>query len=802
MLKNFSAQSRRLWDEVSRQSLKTPIQGRSCLLGPKDRQGVPLFQWLLEHLRRFTGSLRFKLSFYTGLVAFVTIVVFAVHSIVSQERTLVESRIQGALKDSEVIKAAIWNGMMTKDREVIQQIVKAIGVQENFEEINIYDTSGKLHYSSGDEAASLIGRPVDGGEAGSLFKDLEKDSSMRYRLKEGTNVVTVVNPIMNEKNCSTTGCHADEKDQRVLGILEVKLKLKGLRASVRAAARDITIFAFLLFLLISTIIGLAVIILVSNPVNRLRAKAEKIARGDYPDAEEAATRVDSISVLSRSLDEMCRQISERENLLDESRRMYKELFEKVPCYLILVSPDFRIVRANQAFISDFGDPVGRHCFALFKGRESKCPMCLVEQTFEDGLSHRTYEVWNLAGDEGRKAHVIVTTAPIMNEDHTITEVLEMAVDITRMVQLQEELKQKEEQFGTLFNNVPCYLTVVDPSFRIAFYNNMFAEDFGRWWGENCFRAYKGRSEKCENCPVEKTFSDGQSHYSEEIWHRDGNDQHIVVRTSPIHDEKGNITAVMEMCTNVTELKMLENKLAMLGDTIAGTSHAVKNILSGLEGGVYVVDSGLRAGNRDRIFTGWAMVKKNVERVSELVKDILYASRDRAPEYQESDPGQILTDICELYEAKARAQGIDLIRNFPATLGMGMLDPNGIHNVLSNLISNSFAACQESAKGDGLKITVSGKLEENWLIIEVADNGAGMSDEVKQNLFKKFYSTKGSKGTGLGMLVTRKIVEENRGTIFCDSTLGEGTRFVVRLPFEQIMPQAVTPDQSQRDAKLQ
>jgi histidine kinase len=760
-----------------------------------------LFQWLLEHLRRFTGSLRFKLSFYTGLVAFVTIVVFAVHSIASQERTLIESRIQAALKDSEVIKAAIWNGMMTKDREVIQQIVKAIGVQENFEEINIYDTKGKVHYTSSDDAASLIGRPVEGGEAGFLFKDLEKDSAMRYTLKKGTNVVTVVNPIMNDKSCSTVGCHADEKDQRVLGILEVKLKLKGLRAAVRAAARDITIFAFLLFLLISTIIGLAVVILVSNPVNRLRNKAERISRGDYPDPEETATGVDSISVLSRSLDEMCRQISERENLLDESRRMYKELFEKVPCYLILVSRDYRIVRANQAFISDFGDPVGRHCFALFKGGESKCPMCLVEQTFEDGLSHRTYEVWNLAGDEGRKAHVIVTTAPIMGEDGTITEVLEMAVDITRMVQLQQEVKQKEEQFGNLFNNVPCYLTVVDASFRIAFYNNMFAEDFGRWWGENCYRAYKGRSEKCENCPVEKTFSDGQSHYSEEIWHRDGKDQHIVVRTSPIRDEKGNITAVMEMCTNVTELKMLENKLAMLGDTIAGTSHAVKNILSGLEGGVYVVDSGLRAGNRDRIFTGWAMVKKNVERVSELVKDILYASRDRVPEYQESDPGQILTDICELYEAKARAQGIDLIRNFSSTLGRGMLDPNGIHNVLSNLISNSVAACQEAAKADALKITVSGKLEDGWLIIEVADNGAGMSDEVKQNLFKKFYSTKGSKGTGLGMLVTRKIVEENHGTIFCDSTLGEGTRFVVRLPFEQIMPQADTPDQSQRNAKL-
>lgn len=728
--------------------------------------------------------------------------IFAVHSIVSQERTLIESRIQGALKDSEVVKAAIWNGMMTKDREVIRQIVKAIGIQENFEEINLYDTRGILHYSSRDDAGSMIGKPVEGGEAASLFKDLGKDWSLRYKLKEGTNVVTVVNPIINDKSCSTVGCHSDPKDLRFLGILEVKLKLKGLRAAVRAAARDIIIFAFLLFLLISTIIGLAVIMLVSNPVNRLRAKAERISRGDYPPPENNATGLDSVSFLSRSLDEMSRQISERENQLEQSRRMYKELFDKVPCYLILVSRDFRIVRANQAFISDFGDPVGKNCFVLFKGRDSKCSSCLVEQTFEDGVSHRTYEVWNLAGEEDRKAHVIVTTAPILGQDGAVTEVLEMAVDITRMVQLQQEVRQKEEQFGNLFNNVPCYLTVVDPSFRIAFYNNMFANDFGRWWGEKCFRAYKGRSEKCENCPVEKTFSDGQSHYSEEIWHRDGKDQHIVVRTSPIVDEKGNITAVMEMCTNVTELKMLENKLAMLGDTIAGTSHAVKNILSGLEGGVYVVDSGLRASNRDRIFTGWDMVKKNVERVSELVKDILYASRDRTPEYQECDPALVLNDIFELYETKIRAEGIELIRDFPVKMGMGLLDPNGIHNMLSNLISNSVAACQEATNGDRRHITMRGKSQDGWLTIEVVDNGAGMSDEVKQNLFKKFYSTKGSKGTGLGMLVTRKIVEENRGAIFCDSKLGEGTRFVIRLPFEQVTPQAATPDQSQRDVKSQ
>jgi len=99
-------------------------------------------------LKRFTGSLSFKLSFLAGVVIFVAVVALAYYAISRQEASLVHEKIQGALKDSEVIKAAIWNGMMTKDRDVIRQIVRAIGAQENFKEINIYDARGTLHYSS------------------------------------------------------------------------------------------------------------------------------------------------------------------------------------------------------------------------------------------------------------------------------------------------------------------------------------------------------------------------------------------------------------------------------------------------------------------------------------------------------------------------------------------------------------------------------------------------------------------------------------------------------------------------------
>ncbi len=738
---------------------------------------------LVQLFRGFTGSLRFKLSFYAGLVMFLTVVAFTYHSISTQRNHLVNARVQSATKDSEVIKAAIWNGMMTKDREVIRQIVSAIGEQEGFKEINIYDRNGVLHYTSRPDKVGLIGTRISGEPTRKLLRNIATDTSVRYRIAERDQVLTVVNPLINTKSCSTAECHAHPESHQVLGALEVKLPLHGLLLQIQRNARETIIFAFFLFLLISTSIGVGVIFLVSHPIRKLRIRAKKMARGEYTPEKPPRGR-DSIAELTRAFEEMSRQITDRTRQLDQSRRLYKELFEKVPCYLTVVSPNYRIVRANQAFKDEFGDQVGRHCFKGYKGLESKCENCLVEKTFSDGAPHRAEEIWSL-GNGDKKVFVIVNTAPIFDELGKVTEVLEMSVDVTRLEKLQVELRKKEEQFRNLFENVPCYLTVVDRSMRIAFYNKMFGRDFGDSWGRRCFKVYKDRESKCENCPVERTFGDGESHSSEEVWHRDDQEIHVMLNTSPITDETGEIVAVMEMALNITELKLLQSELSILGETIAGMSHAVKNILSGLEGGAYVVDSGLKTGKQEKIRTGWDMVKKNVEKVSDLVKDILYASKERQPEYQECDPAQVLSEVFDLYHGKAWSKGIQLIKDFPDTLGVALLDPTGIHSALSNLVSNAIAACATTAERKEHHITLHGRVEGEKLFIQVTDDGSGMPDEVKQNLFTKFYSTKGSKGTGLGLVVTRKVIEEHRGTIRVASRMGEGTSFFIEIPLKPV-----------------
>ena len=231
---------------------------------------------LIRLVARFVHSLSFKLSFYSGLILFLAILVFASHSITAQEQNLIDKMIQGALKDSEVIKAAIWNGMLTKDREVIKEIVSAVGATGGFETVNIYDAGGLVRYSS---SAEKLGQRAS-AETEPLLAQLPTDTTARHRISEDGQWLLVVNPLVNTASCSSAACHAHPQSDKVLGALRIRVPLAGVRSEIQANARKTTLFAAFLFVLISTIIGLAVIFLVTPNLRALQENAAKMARGE------------------------------------------------------------------------------------------------------------------------------------------------------------------------------------------------------------------------------------------------------------------------------------------------------------------------------------------------------------------------------------------------------------------------------------------------------------------------------------------------------------------------------------------
>jgi len=126
---------------------------------------------------------------------------------------------------------------------------------------------------------------------------------------------------------------------------------------------------------------------------------------------------------------------------------------------------------------------------------------------------------------------------------------------------QQELNNQRNEYQTLFERVPCIITVQDRDYRLIRYNREFSDKFNPQPGDYCYDAYKGRKQKCEICPVEQTFEDGRPHFSEERgFGKDGKPTHWIVNTAPIKNENGEVVAAMEMSLDVTHTKLLEEEL--------------------------------------------------------------------------------------------------------------------------------------------------------------------------------------------------------------------------------------------------
>jgi len=256
-------------------------------------------------------------------------------------------------------------------------------------------------------------------------------------------------------------------------------------------------------------------------------------------------------------------------------------------------------------------------------------------------------------------------------------------------------------------------------------------------------------------------------------------------------EKDRMMGSVAFFQDLREIKRLERelvqseRLAAIGQTVAGMAHCIKNILHGFKGGSYLVNVGIDKNNTDKLKNGWQMIQRNIQRTSDLVLDLLSYSKEREPEYENCFPNDIADDVCELLKEVASKHHVEIIKDFSPSIGEVVLDSRTVHRCLMNLVSNAIDACifDENPSKKHHVIVKTAPDDEGFIRFEVTDNGSGMSDEVKEKLFTSFFSTKGAKGTGLGLLVTGKLIEEHHGRIHVSSKLGQGTTFTIQLPFE-------------------
>ncbi len=261
--------------------------------------------------------------------------------------------------------------------------------------------------------------------------------------------------------------------------------------------------------------------------------------------------------------------------------------------------------------------------------------------------------------------------------------------------------------------------------------------------------------------------------------------------------KGEMVGSVTFFHDLTEVKRLElelvqaERLAAIGQTVAGMAHCIKNILHGFKGGSYIMDIGIEKNDADKLTNGWQMIQRNIKRTSDLVLDLLSYSKNREPEYEPCLPNEIAADVVDLLKPVAEEHRVALTQSFSADVKEMVLDSRTVHRSLMNLVSNAIDACAYDDNIDRVHtVDVKTSLDPDGRIrFDVEDNGSGMSAEVKEKLFSSFFSTKGAKGTGLGLLVTAKLIQEHGGTISVDSTENVGTTFTVWLAAQQLKPEA-------------
>jgi PAS domain S-box-containing protein len=467
---------------------------------------------------------------------------------------------------------------------------------------------------------------------------------------------------------------------------------------------------------------------------------------------------------------------------------HADLFNQIPLCIAIIDKDYNIFDANELFKTTYGKWKKKKCYEVYKRKKKKCSRCLAEQTFKDGKTRISEEQGK--DKNGNINFYTVHYFPFKNEKGEIPYIVEMSSDITDRIKIKEE-------YQLLFNNVPCSIAIIDKNFQILKTNKYFDQTFEKKGAKYCYEFYKRKKKPCSKCPAKKVFKTKEMTTTlQKVIDKNGNElQYMTIKTPINFDDNNEVLEIMEIALDMSKIFELKTRLtkieqeklkvekdiqterlAAVGQTVAGLSHGLKNVLMGLEGGRYVVNSGLKRNDNNLVRDGWEMLEDNISRIASFVKDFLHFAKGKKAIVEPVDPVKIAQEIVLLFKDKAKQEGINLTQNFPDSIKKANMDPKGIHTALANLISNAIDACLLSDEKEH-EIVFSCYEKNNIIYFTVKDNGCGMDYEVKKKVFTNFFTTKGSgQGTGLGLLETRKIVNQHGGKISVESQKDKGSEF--------------------------
>ncbi len=744
-------------------------------------------------------SLSFRLIFWVGLILLVTISTWAYFSIRTHRERAFDNVVAEADRLGNTIKLGTNYAMMLNSRDDINQITKNISKQKEIENIRIYNKEGEIKFSNRlqevDKSTNI--------KAEACFichkqdPPLEKISlSERIRIFDspsGYRLLGMISPIYNEPGCSTGSCHIHPKDKKVLGLLDVVTSLEGPDLAIQAYQKEIIALAVFIFFGASVIIAFFLLRFVNRPIKNLITGAQHIGNGDYNYQVAVIDRDDEIGQLGTAINEMRREIREKQEELSKQRQEYQNIFELVPCYITVQDRNFKLLRYNRDFAEQFDPQPGDYCYQAYKGRTERCEICPVMRTFHDGESHSSEEEG--INKDGTRSYWIVRTAPIKNTRGEITAAMELSLDITQTKRLEDEVKKSEEKYRSIFNSIPNPVFVLDgESLQILDCNDSVHAVYGYEKDELLMHSFLDFFE-----------AGGRDYYALEVkaanilnqvrhFKKDGNTIFVNIRISPsVYLGREVFLATTSDITKrlMTEQQLIQaSKMTTLGEMATGVAHELNQPLSVIKtASTFLKKKADRSEPiKDEILkTLTEEIDGHVDRAAKVINHMREFGRKAEVDKERVQVNDSLNRALDIFSQQLKLREIEVIRELEEGLPTILADSNRLEQVFVNLLINARDAIEDKIESSGSrdiekKIFLKTRSQDGCVTVEIQDTGTGIPAPLRDKIFEPFFTTKKvGKGTGLGLSISYGIVQDYEGSITAETQEGEGTKFIIKFP---------------------
>lgn len=352
-----------------------------------------------------------------------------------------------------------------------------------------------------------------------------------------------------------------------------------------------------------------------------------------------------------------------------------------------------------------------------------------------------------------------------------------------------EIEQSRNTLLALFDNLDDELYIVDDQYQLIAVNRARAQRVGRSpqeiVGSLCFEVLENQSAPCAGCLAHTTFAKNKKTIRTE--HTIDSQQQAVTReiyTYPILDANDDVKRTILQLRDVSERRRLQTsliqaeKLATLGELAAGVAHELNNPITAVIVNAQLLQRELD--NKSVDIESVELIKRAGKRAQNVVRELLDFARQDPQQFQSIDVNTTIEQALSLVDRQWESTNVNLELKLADDLPTLLANGDHLQSVWSNLLINAHDAL-EDRPGD---IRVTSRQDKDSIVVLIEDSGMGIKPEDLQKIFDPFFTTKApGKGTGLGLATCFRIIQEHKGVIDVESTLGQGARFTVKLPIQ-------------------